>query len=104
MRRHPRRLGVEPLEDRTTPTVIANPPPAVLDPAFGTGGIAEIRPVHPVDSGRSSVPELIGLPGGRVLVLGLSDADGPFVARLNPDGTPDPTFGTAGRAPLIEAV
>src|SRR5438067_1219613 len=108
MSRRSRTLRVEPLEDRTTPTAVPDPgpptpAPSALDPAFGTEGIAEIRPINPADTVYASTQQVLALPDGRVLVLGELGTDGPFVERLNADGTPDPTFGTGGRAALIEA-
>jgi uncharacterized delta-60 repeat protein len=97
-----RSLRVEPLEDRTTPSTLpVIPPDAALDPTFGTGGIVNLLPDTPPPLTQSTVPKVVGLPGGGAYVLG-SFSGHWFVERLTPTGAPDPTFGTNGRAQLIE--
>ena len=67
-----------------------------LDPAFGNGGFVL------TDFGRSYdwAYSLVLLPKGKILVAGVSDASGSkdfALARYNPDGTLDPSFGIDGR-------
>ena len=63
-----------------------------LDPAFGTGGIA--------DSGLALDSEAEGALAldrqGRLLVVGFTGPNTIAVARLGADGAPDPTFGDGG--------
>ena len=80
-----------------------------LDPSWGMGGIVELRP-----PGTGSIcPALRGAGirtvepsgDGTVLVAGTTGRAGgggavPVVARLGPDGSPYPTYGTAGYAVL----
>ena len=64
-----------------------------LDPSFGTGG-------HSPDLGGSGAAVAVD-PLGRVVVVGAVAGPGGhdfFVTRLLADGTPDPAFGTGGRA------
>ena len=66
-----------------------------FDPAFGTNGIAPI-----IDPG-ATVPSSAGLyvqPDGRIIVAGVDpvDAATAWLARYRPDGSLDPSFGTAG--------
>ena len=67
-----------------------------LDPTFGTGGFVL------TDFGRSYdwAYSLVLLPKGKILVAGVSDASGSkdfALARYNPDGTLDTSFGVGGR-------
>jgi uncharacterized delta-60 repeat protein len=71
-------------------------PSGALDPTFGAGGV--VRPSRP---GSQIAGALALLPDGRILVA--ADSDDPdarriLLLRLDPDGAPDPTFGTAGVA------
>src|SRR5262245_10200680 len=65
-----------------------------LDPTLGSGGIATLD----VGSEYDVVRTLFLLPDGRILVIGSGGADpesdGIAVARYQPDGTLDPSFGT----------
>lgn len=63
-----------------------------LDPAFGTGGIATISLVSGND-----YPKGVFVRGdGKIVVAGAANTD--FgVARLNSNGSPDTSFGTAGK-------
>jgi len=70
-----------------------------LDPSFGEGGIVRL----PKSDGSvfvSSIDQVVGLPDGKILVKGtvpgLAGMAPPFVARLDPDGSYDPTFGEGG--------
>jgi uncharacterized delta-60 repeat protein len=87
-------LRAEPLEDRTAPAV------GDLDPGFGTAGVA----VVPFNLGGTNVdfPAAIAVqPDGKILVAGSANTDPGepdfAVARLNPDGSLDPTFDGDGR-------
>ncbi len=120
-RRTTPRLRLTILEDRLTPAgglvavavpsapsanlFAATPPPAWgpadLDPAFGTGGRAALRPVTPSEFINPDVSKVISLSSGESLVLGR--LDGLFVQRLNADGTPDASFGVNGRVALEDA-
>jgi uncharacterized delta-60 repeat protein len=72
--------------------------PGDLDGSFGSGGF--VRQVLPsVVYATTIVPA----PGGKTYVAGASDSR-PFVLRLNPDGAPDPTFGSGGRVSLGDLV
>jgi uncharacterized delta-60 repeat protein len=68
------------------------------DPAFGAGG----RIVHelPPGAGVTTTPHsLFELAGGKLLLVGFSNFNaGVLLARFNPDGTLDATFGTGGVA------
>jgi uncharacterized delta-60 repeat protein len=72
------------------------------DPTFGDGGFAV------ADFGAARYTQAVGVaPGGKVVAGGYipaSDASAPafFVARFNPDGTPDGNFGTGGVATAPE--
>jgi uncharacterized delta-60 repeat protein len=101
-----RSLRLEPLEDRTTPagidpTLAVIPPDATLDPTFGNGGIVDLLPDVPPPLIPSTAPKVVGLPGGGAYILG-SFSGHWFVERLTPTGAPDPTFGTNGRAQLVQ--
>ncbi len=62
-----------------------------LDPAFGTAGVVVI------DLGGNDSATGLGLQsGGKIVVAGVSSSIGGFVARYNPDGTLDSTFGSNG--------
>jgi uncharacterized delta-60 repeat protein len=76
-------------------TVTRLKPNGALDPTFGTGGTAMI------DFG--SLADVTGgaalQPDGKIVVAGYTqDSEDVAVARLNANGSPDPTFGTAGKA------
>jgi uncharacterized delta-60 repeat protein len=65
-----------------------------LDTAFGRGGLAT------ADSGASEIgTAVIVQPNGKLMVAGWTNDPGAFdfiLARFNPDGTHDTTFGTSG--------
>jgi uncharacterized delta-60 repeat protein len=81
------------LEDRNVLTA------GVLDPSFGNGGLVVTDftvPVPGYDIGRAVVQQ----PDGKIVVFGTSsDSDISYVAlaRFNPDGSLDGSFGTGGR-------
>jgi uncharacterized delta-60 repeat protein len=70
---------------------IAAATPGDLDPSFATGGTLTFRP-QGVDS---LVNDVAIQPDGKIVLAGYASGDF-AVARLNPDGTPDPTFGNGG--------
>jgi uncharacterized delta-60 repeat protein len=68
-------------------------PDGQLDPLFGHGGIAKIPGIHPGPN------EIIRQPDGKLLMVGTNaqaSATLTRIARLNPDGSPDTSFGTGG--------
>lgn len=71
-----------------------------LDPAFGEGGLLRLpRPDGRVLEG--AVEDVAALADGKLLVKGMVSGAGteytaPFVARLNADGSYDPSFGSGG--------
>ncbi len=80
------------------PSVLhAQPAPLVLDPTFGQDGITF---VHFEGASMATTHAFLRLPDGRLLGVG-STTDPNFLhraalARVTPDGQPDPTFGDAG--------
>ena len=67
--------------------------PGDLDPSFGAGGIAR------AGDAVSSANAIAVQPDGRIVVAGSTAGDPGFdwrLVRLNPDGTPDASFGTGG--------
>ena len=76
-------------------TVTRLTPNGSLDPTFGTGGTATIDfgPLADITGGAALQPD------GKIVVAGYSqDTEDVALARLNANGSPDPTFGTAGKA------
>ncbi|MFN0035425.1 MAG: T9SS type A sorting domain-containing protein [Saprospiraceae bacterium] len=73
--------------------------PAPLDTSFGIGGIVNFQ------YGFSSLLQAVKLlPDGKILISGVTNS-GIYLARFNPDGSLDNTFGTGGVSPtLIENV
>lgn len=70
-----------------------------LDPNFGSGGLLRLaKPDGSLFEGK--VEEVTPLPDGKVLVAGtlpsFRTSYAPFVARLNEDGSYDPSFGQGG--------
>ncbi|HEX5988615.1 MAG TPA: hypothetical protein VFY75_00190 [Solirubrobacterales bacterium] len=71
-----------------------------LDASFGDGGLRRLlRPNGGILEGE--VEDVIALADGKLLVKGIVAGVGlvhraPFVARLNPDGSYDPSFGSGG--------
>jgi len=76
-------------------------PDGTLDPGFGRGGLV-LAPLPGDGSGR--VAAVLIQPDGKIIEAGAGNlpASGPdptyIAARLNADGTPDPTFGAGGLA------
>src|SRR5262245_54374218 len=80
------RPWLETLEDRTVP--VASP----LDPTFGSGGLAAVNiPGHP----NTFVNTMAVQPDGKVVVAG-GNGNAFAVARFNPNGTLDSSFGSGG--------
>jgi uncharacterized delta-60 repeat protein len=85
-----RPLFLEDLEPRETPAAAG-----VLDPTFGTGG-------YSADLGGPAAAVAVDA-AGRMIVAGSVAGPGGhdfLVTRLNPDGTPDTTFGTGGEVAI----
>jgi uncharacterized delta-60 repeat protein len=80
-------LHVETLESRETPALVG-----ALDPSFGTAGLQTLN-FGATDSAAAVAVQ----PDGKIVVAGTTDAGGGVsdiaVARYNPDGTLDLTFG-----------
>ncbi|MDW8092019.1 MAG: delta-60 repeat domain-containing protein [Meiothermus sp.] len=73
-----------------------NPLDGSPDTSFGTGG----QVVIPIGSGEDLSHALVRQPDGRLVVAGYAAAPGGSdfaLARLNPDGTLDPSFGAGGK-------
>jgi uncharacterized delta-60 repeat protein len=66
----------------------------VLDPSFGSGGVA----IHQVGPYQSRAEGAALQADGKIVIAGAlqGSANGAFVARLNADGSLDTTFGTGG--------
>lgn len=65
--------------------------PGGLDPSFGTGGILTVRA-----GGADSLANDVAIqPDGKIVLAGFASND-LAVVRLNPDGSPDTSFGNAG--------
>ncbi|MGW1767526.1 calcium-binding protein [Streptomyces sp. NPDC002073] len=67
-------------------------PDGTLDQGFGSGGLARVEAF----GGASGAADLAVQPDGRILAVGLSGGAGFALARLNPDGSPDASFGGDG--------
>ena len=90
-----RRLAVERLEERDTPST-----GGLLDPTFGSGGHVLNSFTNYYDAADAVTTQ----PDGKIVVAGVTTASGSsrtgndfLVARYNADGTPDTSFGTGGR-------
>ncbi|MGV1048387.1 MAG: hypothetical protein ACOYD4_07680 [Solirubrobacterales bacterium] len=70
-----------------------------LDPSFGSGGLLRLlKPDGSVFEG--SIDQVVALADGKLLVEGSNNGATPIVARLNRDGSYDPTFGQGGSTQL----
>ena len=69
-------------------------PDGSIDAGFGAGGKATID-----FGGDDRAAAMVIQPDGKIVLVGQSDAGGSdfAIARLNPDGSPDPTFSRDGR-------
>jgi uncharacterized delta-60 repeat protein len=65
-----------------------------LDTTFSGDGTASVDIGPMADLAGDAVLQ----PDGKIVVAGSTQGDGFGVARLNPDGSPDPSFGDAGKA------
>jgi uncharacterized delta-60 repeat protein len=77
-------------------------PNGELDPGFGSGGLLHLS-TPDGSTIEGAVEQVEPLADGKVLISGLTRqaaAEDAFVARLNPDGSYDPTFGDHGLAVL----
>jgi uncharacterized delta-60 repeat protein len=89
----PRRLGLECLEDRVTPST-----GGLLDPSFGSGGQVLTSFSNNYDSANAVAVQ----PDGKIVVAGSTKVTGSstgfdfLVARYNANGTLDTGFGTGG--------
>jgi uncharacterized delta-60 repeat protein len=74
-------------------------PSGAVDATFGAAGVV-LLPLGGA-SPSSSGPRLVGMPDGRLVVAGngsiAAPTSSPVIARLLPDGSPDPTFGVGGQ-------
>jgi uncharacterized delta-60 repeat protein len=71
-----------------------------LDPTFGTGGKIVTDFIGPLDSALNGASAAMVQPDGKIVVVGAARLGTRYewaVARLNPDGSLDPSFGTNGR-------
>lgn len=62
------------------------------DTGFGSAGLVRVESF----GGASGAADLVVQPDGKILAVGLSGGAGFALARLNPDGSPDPSFGGDG--------
>jgi uncharacterized delta-60 repeat protein len=76
-------------------TVTRLKPNGSLDTTFGTGGTATIDFATLADLAGGAALQ----PDGKIVVAGYSQGtEDVAIARLNPNGAPDPTFGVGGKA------
>src|SRR5690606_18050336 len=79
----------------TLPTLALYPQSGVLDPSFGNDGIVTTVITGSYNLGQASVVQ----PDGKIIVAGEAGEPSPFkvaIARYNPDGTLDTSFGSGG--------
>ena len=77
------------------PTLALYPQSGVLDPSFGNDGIVTTVITGSYNLGQASVVQ----PDGKIIVAGEAGEPSPFkvaIARYNPDGTLDTSFGSGG--------
>jgi len=97
-----------PNANQVQPVVVRFNNDGSLDNSFGSGGVAYVFPASVTDPtafGRAT--DIAVLPGGSIVVTGRIRVTGssyfqPFVARLLPGGSLDPSFGTAGGFTLFD--
>lgn len=85
MTRQPRKLTLETLDERAVPSA------GGLDSGFANDGILTLGPAQPLN------PDVAVQTDGKILVVS-SDSINIYLDRFYPDGSPDLTFGTNGRA------
>jgi uncharacterized delta-60 repeat protein len=90
------------------PLVARFTPDGQLDSSFGQGGLVRLTTPQGKRLAGGSADSMFALPGGKILVKGVSRPPGTalnvsFLARLNPDGSFDPTFGDGGMVRLWPA-
>jgi uncharacterized delta-60 repeat protein len=79
-------LRLHPLEDRLAPAA------GDLDPTFGNGG----KLTAPLQGVADTVSEVAVQPDGKFVLAGETTSFDFAITRLNPDGSPDTSFGTGG--------
>jgi uncharacterized delta-60 repeat protein len=93
----------------TVPCAAAGAAPADLDSSFGTGGMVAVEPPPGVSHGSERTAGMAIGPGGEIYVVyGSAELCGPpfdckvelNVARFEPDGSRDESFGTATTPPF----
>lgn len=84
-------VGIEVAYSRSIGAVIRLKPNGKVDRSFGRRGRVSIF-VPPQSGSAADVSDVIALPDGRLLVTGAIEGR-ILVARLLPDGSPDPSFG-----------
>src|SRR5215469_3921905 len=88
-----RRLTVEPLEDRLTPST-----GGLLDPTFGSGG----QVLSSFSNNWDQAMAVVAQPDGKIVIAGDTTVPGSktggdfLVARYNADGSLDTSFGSGG--------
>jgi uncharacterized delta-60 repeat protein len=74
-------------------------PEGVLDTGFGSGGVAKVTVRRPKNEQNAELTGLLVQPDGKIVMAGYVDGfadDRGVLARIQADGNPDPSFGSAG--------
>lgn len=73
-----------------------------LDTTFGNGGFAEVNFSSNWDHGRDAVLQA----DGKIILVGIAEINTPYdsfaVARVNPDGSLDQSFGNGGKVVMVD--
>jgi uncharacterized delta-60 repeat protein len=73
-----------------------------LDTTFGDGGFALVNFSSNWDHGRDAVLQ----PDGKIILVGIAEVNTPYysfaIARVNPDGSLDQTFGNGGKVLMVD--
>jgi uncharacterized delta-60 repeat protein len=86
--------GAEPSSGAAPPASAAEPVGAGLDPSFGSGGEVTTS----FTSGHDSIAAIAVQADGKLVAVGSADSDAEFaLARYNPNGSLDSTFGDGGK-------